>query len=214
MPRIQIGVRDDDRPELEAFLGDRLYQFNSRTTGIDDGKLLNASIEDAAGNIVAALSGHTWGGCCEIGRLWVDESMRGTGLGTALMQAAEREAVRRGCHQIVLSTHSFQAPQLLGGWHSPEHPQLGEYHGGRPVLRATDLVDHVLPRPVCGHDRAGHQSGRRRHARYPRSQACPAHVKRSSIGRLLWRRSYQLRYSSRARILALWRSRSFARFSI
>lgn len=110
MPHIQVDMRHDDRPALEAFLGDRLYEFNSTTTGIYDGKLLNASVEDDAGHIVAALSGHTWGGCCEIGRLWVHESMRGTGLGTALMQAAEREAVRRGCHQIVLSTHSFQAP--------------------------------------------------------------------------------------------------------
>ena len=112
MPRIQVDIRDDDWPELEAFLGDRLYEFNSRTTGIYDGALLNASVEDESGKIVAAISGHTWGGCCEIGRLWVHESMRGTGIGTALMQAAEREAVRRGCHQIVLSTHSFQAPRF------------------------------------------------------------------------------------------------------
>jgi ribosomal protein S18 acetylase RimI-like enzyme len=112
MHHVQIDIRTDDRPELEAFLGDRLYEFNSRTTGIFDGELLNASVEDAAGNIVAAMSGHTWGGCCEISRLWVHESRRGTGLGIALMQAAEREAVRRGCHQIVLSTHSFQAPRF------------------------------------------------------------------------------------------------------
>ena len=97
---------------MEAFLGDRLYEFNSRATGIDDGALLNAAVEDEGGQIVAAMSGRTWGGCCEIGRLWVHESMRGTGLGTAFVQAAEREAIRRGCHQIVLSTHSFQAPRF------------------------------------------------------------------------------------------------------
>ena len=43
MPRIQVCIRDDERPDLEAFLGERLYEFNSRTTGIDDGTLLNSS---------------------------------------------------------------------------------------------------------------------------------------------------------------------------
>ncbi len=45
MPHIQVDMRHDDRPELEAFLGDRLYEFNATTTGIFDGKLLNASVE-------------------------------------------------------------------------------------------------------------------------------------------------------------------------
>ena len=112
MPHLQVDIRDDERPELEAFLGDRLYEFNSRTTGLDDGALLNASLEDDAGHTGAAISGRTWGGCCEICRLWVHESRRGTGIRTALMQAAEREAVRRGCQQIVLSTHSFQASRF------------------------------------------------------------------------------------------------------
>ncbi len=78
MPPIHVDICHDDRPELEAFLGDRLYEFNATTTGSDDGKLFNASLEDDAGHIVAAMSGHTWGGCCEIGRLWVHESMRGS----------------------------------------------------------------------------------------------------------------------------------------
>jgi GNAT superfamily N-acetyltransferase len=112
MPHLQVDIRDDERPELEAFLGDRLYEFNSRTTGLDDGALLNASLEDDADHTGAAISGHTWGACCEICRLWVHESRRGTGIRTALMQAAEREAVRRGCQQIVLSTHSFQASRF------------------------------------------------------------------------------------------------------
>ena len=110
-----IEIRSEQRPELDALLGNSLYVFNSTTTGIRDGLLLNASIEDEVGDIVAGISGHTWGGCCEIARLWVHESMRGRGIGTSLMAAAEVEAVRRGCGQIVLSTHSFQAPAFYEG---------------------------------------------------------------------------------------------------
>jgi GNAT superfamily N-acetyltransferase len=106
---MQIQIRDDERPELDAFLEEQIYQFNAQTTGIHDGTLLNASLEDDAGKVVAGVTGHTWGGNCVITRLWVDESMRGGGVGTSLMNAAEREAIRRGCEQIMLSTHSFQA---------------------------------------------------------------------------------------------------------
>ena len=119
MPPSQVDIRNEDRPERESFLGDRLYEFNSRATGIYDGELLNASVEDETGNIVTAMTGHTWGGRCEILRLWVHEALGGTGVGTALMQAVDREAVRRGCRQIVLSTHSLQVPHTF----APKEPR-------------------------------------------------------------------------------------------
>jgi len=96
----------------ELFLADRIYEFNSQTTGYLDGRLLAGSIRNDAGEIIAGFSGHTWGGCCEISHLWVIESMRGQGLGRRLLEAAEAEALRRGCEQVVLSTHSFQAPEF------------------------------------------------------------------------------------------------------
>lgn len=132
MSEIEIG--STDRPELDKRLGDGLYEFNSTTTGIFDGTLLNASIEDDNGEIVAGISGHTWGDTCEISRLWVHESLRGTGIGSRLMRAAEDEAIRRGCTQMVLSTHSFQAPafyERLGFRRLatiPNYPKGSEQH--------------------------------------------------------------------------------------
>lgn len=112
MASVRIDISSADDPTLNEFLEDRLYEFNVDATGIDDGELLSASITDDAGAVIAGLAGHTWGGCCEILRLWVHASVRGQGFGVALMDAAESEARRRGCSQIVLSTHSFQAPRF------------------------------------------------------------------------------------------------------
>lgn len=112
MARFPIEIDSDENADLRAFLDDAIYRFNVDATGISDGELLHATARDAEGEIVGGLSGHTWGGCCEITLLWITERLRGQGLGTALMNAAEQEAVCRGCEQIVLSTHSFQAPDF------------------------------------------------------------------------------------------------------
>jgi N-acetylglutamate synthase-like GNAT family acetyltransferase len=99
----------DPTPDEVQYLEDRIYEFNSRVTGITDGEWL-AFVVRERDRVVAGICGNTWGGTCELRQLWVEESRRGRGLGTKLLQAAEQEARRRGCTQIVLMTFSFQAP--------------------------------------------------------------------------------------------------------
>ncbi len=65
-----------------------------------------------AGTVVAGISGWTWGDCCELQSLWVEPSLRGRGLATRLIAAAETEAAARGCSQTVHFTYDFQARAL------------------------------------------------------------------------------------------------------
>jgi predicted N-acetyltransferase YhbS len=61
----------------------------------------------------------------------------------ALVQAAEAEAVRRGCEQMVLSTHSFQSPafyQRLG--YEKQAVIRGQPKGHANVIYAKRLKGH------------------------------------------------------------------------
>src|SRR4051812_10638975 len=108
----QMTLTDDPTRDDREFLDERINEFNFATTQITDGRMLFLSFRDEQGNIVAGLSGWTWGGCMEVESRWVREGQRGTGLGTQLLAAAEAEGIARGCTQIVLGTHSFQAPEF------------------------------------------------------------------------------------------------------
>ena len=107
----RFEVEEPSASDLQ-FLDDELYDFNSSTTGITDGVLLGVFLRDEAERIVAAAAGHTWGGTCELRQVWVAAQARGQGLGRRLMAEVEAETVRRGCQQLILTTHSFQAPEF------------------------------------------------------------------------------------------------------
>jgi GNAT superfamily N-acetyltransferase len=94
------------------FLEDRLYDYNVEQTGVDDGQWLAIFVRDDQQRIRAGVEGWTWCGSCYLRHVWVHQDWRGQGVGTKLLQATEQEAMKRGCHQLVLSSFSFQAPDF------------------------------------------------------------------------------------------------------
>ena len=97
----------------KAFLVDKLVEYNlsqvpatqeenfvdlSRKVMSEDGKIL-------AGIVVRM---YCWK-CIYIDTFWIDESMRGEGLGTLLLEEVERVAKENGSHLIHLDTFDFQA---------------------------------------------------------------------------------------------------------
>jgi GNAT superfamily N-acetyltransferase len=149
-----VELCSERHAELDSFLAERLYEFNSRMTGLFDGELLAGSVADSSGAVIAGVSGHTWGGCCELKQLWVHEAHRSLGFGTALMHAVEAEAQRRGCTQVVLTTHDFQAPAFYErlGYRQQGHdhwlPQRPFQHRLRQAARIATRTERDLDDPL------------------------------------------------------------------
>jgi chromate reductase len=125
-----LEVRDEALPEDLLFVEEQINEFNFATTGIRDARGLVILLRDADRTIFAGLSGHTWGGVAEVRFLWVAEPKRHTGIGRRLLRAAEDEARARGCRKIVLSTHSFQAPDFYRQHGYVDVGQFSEYPRG------------------------------------------------------------------------------------
>ncbi len=112
MPNDELTILSQPRREDVQFLEDRINEFNYAKSGITDGEELAIFVRGPEDRIIAGLYGWTWGATCEIRFLWVEASMRGQGFGSRLLQAAEVQARARGASQVVLDTHSFQAPDF------------------------------------------------------------------------------------------------------
>jgi GNAT superfamily N-acetyltransferase len=114
MNSVTVEFRVEDHPDpLEIeLLETQIRREASAAMALGEERDLAIFVRDAAGEVVAGISGWTWGDCCELQSLWVAPSLRGRGLAARLLAAAEAEAAGRGCTQTVHFTYDFQARAL------------------------------------------------------------------------------------------------------
>ena len=136
----QLQVLDEASFRDIAFLEERINEHNYATTGFREGRLLVILLKDPDGDIYAGLSGHTWGGTCELKFVWVSEERRRSGIGSRLLRAAEEEARLRSCRKIVLSTHSFQAPGFYRKMGYAVTGEFSEYPRGHSQIFLEKLL--------------------------------------------------------------------------
>jgi predicted GNAT family acetyltransferase len=102
---------------LNQRLSDELDKFNGAATpGVAAAEELTVRMEQD-GELVAGVSGWTWGQAAGIGMTWVREDQRGRGIGATLLATFETAAAERGCTHVFVTSFTFQAPafyQRLG----------------------------------------------------------------------------------------------------
>lgn len=103
LPTVTIEANPD--PNDLEFMDNQINEHNVEQTGYRDFRWLAALIRDDAQNIVAGITGFTWGLSCRIQSLWVHPGLHGQGVGRALMHAAEHEAIVQGCHVVRVLCH-------------------------------------------------------------------------------------------------------------
>jgi len=104
---IEIKVKAD--PDEARAIEDGLKEFNDRFCENDNHQELAIVLRDGQGKLAGGLLGDTFWRWLHVGTLWIREDVRSLGYGRKLLEAAEQEAVRRGCRHSHLETHDFQA---------------------------------------------------------------------------------------------------------
>lgn len=104
--RITNDGNERDIDEIHRLL--KAYNLSRREKSEDIP--IGVYYEDECGKKLAGLTGETFGNWLCIKYLYVDEKLRGQGIGTQIMELAEKEARSRGCRYAFVDTFSFQAP--------------------------------------------------------------------------------------------------------
>jgi GNAT superfamily N-acetyltransferase len=102
-----------------ALISDGLDQFNVDVSGIADRRPLAVLVKDPdTRKTLGGVTGRTSLGLLFLDVFFLPEALRGSGIGSQVLQMAEAEGRRRGCRAAVLYTISFQAPEFYQkhGW--------------------------------------------------------------------------------------------------
>ncbi|MCB1646241.1 MAG: GNAT family N-acetyltransferase [Pseudomonadales bacterium] len=106
---MEIQLEDNLSKEDDDFLRARLDEYNARFVGPSESDQFSFTLRNDAGEIIAGVTASCIWQWVHIHVLWVSDSLRGQGMGSQLLKAAEVEAVKRGRKFAVLHTFSFQA---------------------------------------------------------------------------------------------------------
>lgn len=137
----ELSYTLDDHPDEESLrcILTGLDASNAGHLDDEDRRPLAAFVREG-GRIVGGVDGHTRWQWLYVSHLWVEERLRGRGVGRRLMTLVESEAIQRGCGGSWLDTFSFQVPQF---YEALGYQQFGELRDFPPGSNRIYLRKHL-----------------------------------------------------------------------
>lgn len=109
--QLDIDIQQHKQPSKEdiEFISQQFQAYNNMQSGVFPSRELHLFAYSPDGQIAGGLAGSIFWGWLHVDTLWVAEAYRGHGLGTALMDQAEAEAIGMNVQRAYLETTDFQA---------------------------------------------------------------------------------------------------------
>jgi GNAT superfamily N-acetyltransferase len=114
-----------------ALIGGELAAFNEGDVGPAGKVPLAVLARDEEGRVVAGISAYTAWGWLYVQWLWVDEKLRGQHMAGRMLEAAEIEAVSRGCHGAYIDTFNPKALKVYQRQGYQSFGKLADFPKGR-----------------------------------------------------------------------------------
>ena len=106
---LRIGVEENPATADTDVILHGLRAFNEAHVGPTERVSLGVLVRDADGRVLGGLTASVKFGWVHIDWLWLPDTLRGRGVGSAVMDAVEAEARRRGCVGAHVETTDYQA---------------------------------------------------------------------------------------------------------
>lgn len=128
---MNLMIIADKSTEFADTVKQKIIEFNQAHWQTLKRQNLGLKLQDDDGNLLAGLSGKTFGNWLLIDYLWVDEALRQQHIGSRLLLEAESKAKQRGCQFALLDTLDFQAKPFYERhgyqvqWVQQAYPEIG-----------------------------------------------------------------------------------------
>lgn len=146
MKKLRIVIEPRAAEDAKQFVRENLGSYNIAVTGCEEYYPVSIFLRDDNTEILGGVLGQIWGQWLYVSDLWLSKPLRRGGYGRKLLVTAEQYAIEKGCLNVWLTTHSFQARPFYEKLGYEAFAQLEEFPPGHTLYFLKKKLKKKLAR--------------------------------------------------------------------